>query len=484
MSEYKHPLAFKDMSCNDIIISFLEDIAQDANWEESFQFPESILDEVKTGTVADHDQEHDNLVSVPGLPGKLSPVTVPSCLEYTEHNSPVPSSSAGSNDYPTSKETILSTDSKDSHILESNVVTPPHISSTSNSSMIDSPGFSDNSTIDQISSADSNNSGSDTEDYYFEQQLCHIDWGVGEKFDWGMGNKLRSDGISASKGLRMKQQVQKKNPLIRTKKRKYESSKKKGKLSAEEMLICVVNILRTKNSPPAEIEARRNITKNPLHVTQEFIQNLLGVTVNTSDSLLKFIVPTGILESKSLSSLADRASVKLVASEQPKSWAAFVATETSPTLRFPEKHDGIMKINSAARQFGSSLTKLLSHDVITHDRMCYVVTLNYDAAILSKPTRQLAAPFTWRSEGLTSFGFPSELEFNGLIRCSFNKSGVITLACLSFDACSLIRHCHNLSNHGKLPAEAQQQNGNINKRDIKIPGVTLSSIIKGLPPVR
>ena len=34
-----------------------------------------------------------------------------------------------------------------------------------------------------MSSTDSNNSGSDIEDYYFERQLCHIDWGVGEKFD-------------------------------------------------------------------------------------------------------------------------------------------------------------------------------------------------------------------------------------------------------------------------------------------------------------
>ena len=55
------------MSCNDIILSFLEDIAQDANWEESFQFPESVLNEVKTGSAADNDQKPDNnLVSVPG----------------------------------------------------------------------------------------------------------------------------------------------------------------------------------------------------------------------------------------------------------------------------------------------------------------------------------------------------------------------------------------------------------------------------------
>jgi hypothetical protein len=55
------------MSCNDIILSFLEDIAQDGNWEESFQFPESVLNEVKTGSAADNDQQvNSNLVSVPG----------------------------------------------------------------------------------------------------------------------------------------------------------------------------------------------------------------------------------------------------------------------------------------------------------------------------------------------------------------------------------------------------------------------------------
>ena len=55
------------MSCNDIILSFLEDIAQDGNWEESFQFPESVLNEVKTGSAADDDHQiNSNPVSVPG----------------------------------------------------------------------------------------------------------------------------------------------------------------------------------------------------------------------------------------------------------------------------------------------------------------------------------------------------------------------------------------------------------------------------------
>lgn len=483
------------MSCNDIILSFLEDIAQDANWEESFQFPESVLNEVKTGSAADNDQKPDNnLVSVPGCLTKLSPVTVPSklnefCEGSPDGNSPISSSSANSNDGSTSRGTILSTEtgSKDSHMLENFVVTPPHISSTTHTSLIDSPGFSDNSTIEHISTTDSNNSGSDIEDYCFEQQLCHIDWGVGEKFDWGMGagKMTRTDGsISTSKGLKIKHPQQKKNLLMKNKKRKYEkSSKKKGKLSAEEMLICVVNILRAKNSPPSEIEARKNITKNPLHVTQEFIQNLLGVTITTSDSLLNFIVPTGILESKSLSSLADRANARLTLHEQPKSWATFVNTETSPALRFPERHDSIMKINGAARQFASCLATLLSPDVVNDESICYTVTLNYDAAILSKPTRQLAAPFIWRSKGLSSCGFSSELEFNGLIRCSFNKFGIITLACLSFDACSLVRHCHNLSNHSTFSSRAQKQL-DTEKRDLQIPGVSLSSIIEGLPALR
>lgn len=478
------------MSCNDIILSFLEDIAQDANWEESFQFPEGVLSEVKTGTAADDEQRGDKLASFPGFPSELSPVTVPSGMDMyqgnPDQNSPISSSSTGSNDVSTSKGTILSSDSKDSHMLESSIVTPPHTIGGTNSSLIDtdSPGFSDNSTVDHISSTDSNNSGSDIEDYYFEQQLCHIDWGLGEKFDWGMGNKVRTDGIATSKGLRIKQPPQKKNVLLRTKKRKYEtSSKKKGKLSAEEMLICVVNILRAKNSPPSEREARKNITNNPLHVTQEFIQNLLGVSTTTSDSLLNFIIPTGILESRSLSSLADRANARATLLEQPKSWAAFVATEASPTLRFPEKHDGIMKINSASRQFATSLATLLSPDVINDETMCYTVSLNYDAAILSKPTRQLAAPFTWRSKGLESLGFPSELEFNGLIRCSFNKCGVITLACLSFDACSLVRHCHNL-HHSIFSSKTPKQGEKTKKKDIQIPGVCLSNIIKGLPPVK
>jgi len=473
------------MSCNDIILSFLEDIAQDGNWEESFQFPESVLNEVKTVSAADNDQQvNSNLVSVPGFPSKLSPVTVPSDLDiYRDNSLELEQGSPISNCSITSSQDGSTSKGTSSTYVESAIVTPPHISSdTTNSSLIDSPGFSDNSTVDQMSSTDSNNSGSDIEDYYFERQLCHIDWGVGEKFDWGMGGtgKNYTDGILNPTSKSVSVRNSKKAPLLRAKKRKYEtSSKKKDKLSAEEMLICVVNFLRAKNSPPAEIEARKNNANDPIYVTQQFIQTLLGVSIITPDSLLKFITPTGVLESKSLSSLADRASSKIPASSaHPKSWSAFVATETVPALRFPEKHDGIMKINGAARKFCSALASLLSSDVVNHESMCYTATLNYDSSILSKPTRQVAAPFIWRSKGLVAFGYSSELEFNGLIRCSFNKAGVITLACLSFDACSLVRHCHNLSNHDTSTTRAP-------KKDVaRVPGVTLSSIMRGLPSGR
>ena len=74
---------------------------------------------------------------------KLSPVTVPSklnefCEGSPDGNSPISSSSANSNDGSTSRGTILSTEtgSKDSHMLENFVVTPPHISSTTHTSLI------------------------------------------------------------------------------------------------------------------------------------------------------------------------------------------------------------------------------------------------------------------------------------------------------------------------------------------------------------
>ena len=122
--------------------------------------------------------------------------------------------------------------------------------------------------------------------------MCHIDWGVGEKFDWGMGGtgKNYTDGILNPTSKSVSVRNSKKAPLLRAKKRKYETnSNKKDKLSAEEMLICVVNFLRAKNSPPAEIEARKNNANDPIFVTQQFIQTLLGVRIITPDSLLKFI---------------------------------------------------------------------------------------------------------------------------------------------------------------------------------------------------
>lgn len=502
------------MSCNtnDIILSFLEDIAQDVNWEESFQFPESVLSEVR------HADGADTIDAMPirpvnsdhthrGFPSKLAPVAIPSASYQSANgdHSPVSISSNSSSDCATSGDGILSGSSRSrDRPLEIANGTPPHSidSSASNSSTIESPGFSDCSAAGHISSVDGNNSGSDFEDYDFERQLVDIDWGItDQKYDWVKSND--ADAMITSKGLKLTKSQRKaaswmgncinkgnKNPLVRLKKRKYEAScKKKDRLSAEEMLICVVNFLREKNSPQQDRTQRKPVKKDPYSVAHGFLQNLLGVVPTSADSLLTFMAPVGVLESGSLSSLADRVTARQQqVQQQAKSWSSIISTESSPGLRFPERHEGIIKINSAARKFANTLAVLLDPNVINHETMSFVVTINHQNSILSKTAAQLAAPFTWKSDGLLAFGYSSELEFNGFIRCTFNSSGTISTSLISFDACSLVRHCHMLENHGNTAVSKQsgctKMSSAIAAASIAAhpaTGVTMASIVNGLP---
>jgi hypothetical protein len=51
---------------------------------------------------------------------------------------------------------------------------------------------------------------------------------------------------------------------------------------------------------------------------------------------------------------------------------------------------------------------------------------------------KFSGSFSWRSEGMVAMGFPQELEFNGLIRCTFVPEGIAEATVL-FDACQLVR---------------------------------------------
>merc|ERR1711991_709668 len=116
-----------------------------------------------------------------------------------------------------------------------------------------------------------------------------------------------------------------------------------------------------------------------------------------------------------LSSLADRARVKQHQLYQ-SSWSLAVDPKSMSTMRYPEKHEGILKINAAARTFSSALSDLLHLGIDDLGMtLSFKVYLSSEAAVVCKANGHLAAPFTWRSEGMLNLGYSMELEFNGLV---------------------------------------------------------------------
>ena len=261
--------------------------------------------------------------------------------------------------------------------------------------------------------------------------MCDIDWGVSPNefvYRNNASNAFFND--DQSKKLAVKKQLacalKANNPTLRVKRRKYETSaKKKCKLSAEEMLICVVNFLRTKNQNDPQVLATKSslqiLQKDPVNMTQGFLQNVLGVKSSSSDALLDFISPNCVFESMSLSSLTDRATAKKNEISRVSSWSQAVGggPKNEPEPCFPYKHDGILKINTASRKFATALIDLLSPEVFHRGNVYFEVALSLESAVISKVGGKLAAPFTWKSIGMTKLGCTSELEFNGLVLITY-----------------------------------------------------------------
>ena len=103
---------------------------------------------------------------------------------------------------------------------------------------------------------------------------------------------------------------------------------------------------------------------------------------------------------------------------------------------FPEQHSGIGQVNAAIRGFQGAMSDILSHSVF--QKVKFISKINQRAAVVPDFKDQISAPFTWKTEGMISLGYSNELEFNGLIYCSFCKEG-ISSANLSFDVCTLVR---------------------------------------------
>ena len=216
---------------------------------------------------------------------------------------------------------------------------------------------------------------------------------------------------------------------------------KKAKVSVENKLIRVVSELR-KVREMVHIE-RENFLKhpNPISAAESFLQYIL---IN-SNNHVSVMSPSCVLHSTAISSLHNQAQIKMLS----QNLCAYPLSH-SLSSEFPTRHIGCGHIASAKRGFWSSISDLLSHSQM--NSIDFDVSIVRDDAAISFDGHQLAAPFIWRSNGLKAAGYQCELEFKGLLRCSWSleaskSSNVpdIYLASISFDACTVVRQCYILS---------------------------------------
>jgi len=210
---------------------------------------------------------------------------------------------------------------------------------------------------------------------------------------------------------------------------------KKAKQSPEEKVVSVVAMLRTIRQK----NASRGVYKHPdpVGTAESLVKTVLASKSTSPADLLKIFSPSATLRSTALSSLHSQAQEKrnkmnLCAWMPPKQIVS----------KFPEKHNGVGQIAGATRSFVSSISDLMGNHV--SNKVQFEATLLRDSVMVSATGDQLASQFVWRSRGLVAQGITSELEFNGLIRCTFSKDGVSS-ATISFDAFTPARQCASLS---------------------------------------
>ena len=225
-------------------------------------------------------------------------------------------------------------------------------------------------------------------------------------------------------------------PITLKKKRKLtdagnDSRNKKNKQTVEDKMRVVCKLMKTVR------ELKKTKTKpntpDPVGTAESLLNSFLTTKSANAKDLLNIFAPIAVLNSTGVSSLHTQAQLKRT-QMQLNAWIPSI--QPNP---FPEKHSGVGQIAGAARTFMSSILDLLPIQVA--NKVHFSAALVKDSVVLSPEGDQLASQFSWRSAGLVALGQASEIEFNGLIRCSFGKDGVSS-ASISFDACALVRQCN------------------------------------------
>ena len=273
----------------------------------------------------------------------------------------------------------------------------------------------------------------------------------------------------------------------------HKQLKKKYKQSPGEKVKCVVRMLRKmvyrdeeEECEDSDREPRRDLRRNidqfsgipplppkpsldPLEQAQKLLSLLLSSKQTTVLDFRTICSPSMMLMSRPLSSLHEE--IRWARTQMHLS--AWSVPRENSVIDFPEVHHGIGQVSAAARSFLSLMSDLLSPSLVQH--------IHFDASVSPEGKKNvivtargdhLTAPFTWKSDGMRAMGFPEELEFNGLIRCSFGKDG-ISKCTVSYDGCTIVRAFHNMREKATISPSALEAVGEVNQSDqaIKIKAV-------------
>jgi hypothetical protein len=213
--------------------------------------------------------------------------------------------------------------------------------------------------------------------------------------------------------------------------RQLQGSKPNCKAIVDGKIASVVTLLKQyKGAERASIQNKKSKQShcvNPTAAVQNYLTHILGANPVVPAELLQCTTINTSLSSKSLSSFVLQSQSKN-ARQRLSAWMPL------KTPAFPEIHNGVGQVAAASRSFSSAMRDLISPSIIQK----LVFNVHIDGSSVVAVADKLSASFVWRSEGMVAMGFQTELEFNGLIRCSLAPEGVATATVL-FDACKLVR---------------------------------------------
>lgn len=243
----------------------------------------------------------------------------------------------------------------------------------------------------------------------------------------------------------------------RLRRRKGKTKAKKSKLTAEEKMQALVQILKNmrKTVDPPDSEDVDDATTGPerqlesaFSTAEDFLLCIFsGKDIDgcTPVHLNVSIEQNATLYIPALTSLFSLAQYKRTESNL-SAWAPV----SDGVEIFPERHTGVGQIAAASRCFARTLSDLITENVYKSTQVSVVVKRT-----AMSHGKQLIAPFVWKCQHTDANC--GSIEFSGLIRCTLGPSK-FSFVHISFDAFTIIRQCEQMSLTSIIETKVKNEN--------------------------